>query len=220
MGFGSVAGVTLAVAAVIVLAVMLMSYVSSLVKNAYQIKIELRSDVDNAIAAMNAEIARSSKLLRKELGDDAGKVRDNIAQDAERRLAEIEQRLIKSIADQTQADRSARQDTQARIEDLARRIRTLERDVAALKEDSLRRAAISRSLRDRQAATDAPPPPVEAPAADPAPEAGLLAAMTDMTEPAPAPAPVPAPKPAPAPAPAAEDGAYTSQRYTYTDFKG
>ncbi|MFA7428538.1 MAG: hypothetical protein WCZ23_00105 [Rhodospirillaceae bacterium] len=149
MSFGAVAGITLAIALVLVMGVGLMSYVSSLVKNAYQIKVELRADVESAIARMEGEMDRRGKALRKELGDDAGRLRENVQQDNERRIKAIDEQLQKTLRDLTDAGRADKAAMQSTLVDLQRRMKSLETDVAAIKEDLSRRAALGRAMRDK-----------------------------------------------------------------------
>lgn len=177
MSFGPIAGVTLAIAAVLVLGVTLLSYVSSLVKNAYQIKVELRSEVEKAIAGMNAEMARHGKFLRKDLGDDTTKLRESLQQDMEKRMHGVEERLAEANRALTQGDASDQQTMRAMLQDTQRRLKALERDVAAIKEDSARRAALGRAMRDRDREKAGLEPKPE-PETDPAP------AKTDRALPA------------------------------------
>lgn len=177
MSFGAVAGITITIALILIMGVGLMSYVSSLVKNAYQIKVELRNDVESAIARMDTEMDRRGRALRKELGDDAAKLRDSVQQDNDRRIKEIEDRLQKTLQDLNTAGRDEKAATQTALADMRRRLKTLESDVVAIKTDLSRRAALGRALRDKDRAD-----------------------QTDLAEAAPSPAPAPAPAPNEAPA--------------------
>ncbi len=203
MGFGAVAVITIVIALVLIMGVGLMSYVSSLVKNAYQIKVELRNDVESAIARMEGELDRRGKALRKELGDDTGKLRDSVQQDNDRRIKEIEDRLQKTLQDLTVAGRDEKAATQTALTDMRRRLKTLESDVVAIKGDLSRRAALGRALRDKDRADQA----------DPAPTPSSTASAPDEAPPA-RPAP---PPPAPAAVPAAPSG---GQRLQYGELEG
>ncbi|KJS36249.1 MAG: hypothetical protein VR70_14155, partial [Rhodospirillaceae bacterium BRH_c57] len=157
MSFGAVAAITITIALVLIMGIGLMSYVSSLVKNAYQIKVELRNDVESAIARMDMEMDRRGKALRKELGDDTSKLRDSVQQDNERRIKEIEDRLQKTLQDLSAAGRDEKTATQTALTDMRRRLKTLESDVVAIKNDLSRRAALGRAMRDKDRAEQGEP---------------------------------------------------------------
>lgn len=207
MSFGAIAGITLTIAVVVVMGVALMSYISSLVKNAYQIKVELRSDVENAIARMEAEMDRRGKALRKELGDDSAQVREAVRHDNERRVKEIEERLQKSAKDLQDAARTDKAAVQNVLADLQSRLKGLEADMAAVKGELARRAALARAMREKDRT-------------DSAEGREIAEAATASEDPAPAPASVETPAAPPAapaaPQPATPNGG--SQRFQYNDF--
>lgn len=214
MSFGAVAGITLAIAVVVVMGVALMSYVSSLVKNAYQIKVELRSDVENAIARMEAEMERRSKALRKEMGDDSTQVREAVRLDNERRVKEIEERLQGTAKELHDAGRSDKVAMQKVLSDLQGRLKALETDMAAVKGELARRAAIARALHEKDRAEttegrdgaegEAQPAEADAAATDESPK-------TQKAAPAPA-TPTSAPTSAPA------QSGPGAPRFHYNDF--
>ncbi|MGC2855437.1 hypothetical protein ACM64Y_08175 [Novispirillum sp. DQ9] len=194
MSFGAVAGITLAIAVVLVMGVGLMSYVSTLIKNAYQIKVELRSDVDTAIARMEAEMDRRGKALRKELADDAGQLRDAVKTENERRLKEIEDRLQAASKDLQEAARGDKMAVQKVLSDLQTRLKALETDMAAVKGELARRAALARSLRDKDRADVAEAAiEAESPVAANAPAVSAASLAAAPLQPTAAPAPTPAP---------------------------
>lgn len=192
MSFGAVAAITITIALVLIMGIGLMSYVSSLVKNAYQIKVELRNDVESAIARMDMEMDRRGKALRKELGDDTSKLRDSVQQDNERRIKEIEDRLQKTLQDLSAAGRDEKTATQTALTDMRRRLKTLESDVVAIKNDLSRRAALGRAMRDKDRAEQGEPvATAPAPAAVPSPrEASSTAPQSAPSAPPATPSPV------------------------------
>lgn len=183
MSFGAIAGITLTIALVLVVGVALMSYVSSLVKNAYQIKVELRADVENAIARMEAEMDRRSKALRKELGDEAGQMRDAVRQDIERRLKDMEDRLQKTTHELQGASRTEK----VALVEMQRRLKDLETDLAAVKGELARRAALGRALRDKDRAEAEEQGPAGAAAEAEEPAAEVIAPPAVGSRPSPAP---------------------------------
>lgn len=219
MSFGAVAGITLAIAVVVVVGVALMSYVSSLVKNAYQIKVELRSDVESAIARMEAEMDRRGKSLRKELGDDAAQLREAVRHDNERRVKEIEERLQKSAKDLQDAARTDKAATQSVLADMQKRLKGLEADMAAVKGELARRAVLARAMRDKDRAESGEAPADHAAdTAEAAEEPTSSATPAAIPSPSPVAPPVAAPPAAPSPPATSSTSGAGGQRFQYNDF--
>ncbi|MBF0095248.1 MAG: hypothetical protein HQL34_12005, partial [Alphaproteobacteria bacterium] len=63
----SLAGVALLIAFVAVFAVVVVSYMSSLVKNAYQIKIEIRSEMEDGLRRMSDDSEKWVRMTKRDL---------------------------------------------------------------------------------------------------------------------------------------------------------
>lgn len=147
MSYMSLTLVTVGVAAVVILGFFLISYMSNLVKNAYQIKVEMRSDMEANFRKIEDELTKKSKWMRAELGEDVTKLKGSLELDNERRIVAIETRLKETIAQLDEMMRADRQDLRQGLETLSRRLAGMDQDVTNLKEEAARRAAIARSRR-------------------------------------------------------------------------
>jgi hypothetical protein len=76
-----------------VFAVALVGYLSSLVKNAYQIKVEMRADLEEGLKKMDDELNKRSKWLKREMIDEMEKIRAGIASETAKRQVEMGEQL-------------------------------------------------------------------------------------------------------------------------------
>lgn len=97
MSFAAVLGIALVIGTTLILGIAIVSYVSSLAKSAYELKVEMRRDLDDGLKAMEAEVARALKWARGELAGEVEKSRALMTEDLERRQAEIEARLAADL---------------------------------------------------------------------------------------------------------------------------
>lgn len=161
MSFAAVLGIALVIGTTLILGVAIVSYVSSLAKNAYELKVEMRRDLDDGLKAMEAEVARALKWARGELAGEIEKSRALMAEDLERRQAEIEARLAAGIETREAAWAAEREGLRTEI---------------ALLEDRLARVEhrlVGRVRKVEAAAPDLPEP-------EPAPGAATPLALTNF----------------------------------------
>lgn len=144
-------GVTVGAALIIVLVIGLLSYMSSLVKSAYEIKVEIRSDMEAGLKKAEEDLTKKSKWMRQELGEDVGKMKAALEQDAERRMEAIQTKVNEAARAAADAAKAQGTETLGKIADFGARLELVERDIAALKEDAARRAAMGRQRRPAKA---------------------------------------------------------------------
>ena len=147
MDSATITGITLVVAVVVVFVVGLLSYVSSLVKNAYQIKVEMRSDMEAGLKRVEDDLNKKSKWMRSQLAEEVTKLKDNLEQDNARKLDTLQNRLQSSIQEAQKLASSGHQENRKVVTELSRRLASLEKDMAALKAESERRSALLRPRR-------------------------------------------------------------------------
>ncbi len=132
MGLLPTLAITSVLAIFIVLLIVLLSYVSNLAKHAYDIKIELRQEMKNGLKALNEDMDKRSRWMKREVTEDLE--RDRQAQDnrLEQRLQTVERELreaVEGLNAEMQRDRhgvATSQDMQdARIAALEREIKRL-----------------------------------------------------------------------------------------------
>jgi len=90
MSFAAVLGITLVLVTVVVLGVTLVTYLSSLARSAYELKVELRRDMEDGLKQIGAETSRQTKFARGELMAEIERCRSATVDDIERRHAEYQ----------------------------------------------------------------------------------------------------------------------------------
>lgn len=174
----SIAVITIAIAVVLVIGLALLSYVSSLVKSAYQIRVDMRSDLDSGLKRLDEEMRQKSRWMRTEVGEDVAKMKQALERETEERLSTIQAEFQAAVR---QMDTASRGDTATLHDQLAQahhRIAALEQDLRALKDEAARRAAIGRPP------PQSPSPAGKAPAKDTAPPPLALEDVPQPAEPA------------------------------------
>lgn len=174
MSMSSVAGMTIGLALLAVLVIGLLTYMSALVRKAYELKVELNAVLDRRLAEIEEEAAGRSKKIRREVLDDVAKLKDQVARDAERLSAEAAAGAVAQIAD-LRRDREAARLAQAQaIDDLRRRQMDLQRALEAVGRDLARMSAAA------QPAVPVPPRPARSHPAPLPPEMDDDAPPTDL----------------------------------------
>jgi hypothetical protein len=93
MSFLTIAMVALIIGLVVVFAVALVGYLSSLVKNAYQIKVEMRADLEEGLKKMDDELNKRSKWLKREMIEEMEKIKAGMTTETAKRQVEMGEQL-------------------------------------------------------------------------------------------------------------------------------
>ncbi len=152
MSYATITGITIAIAVVVVIGIGLLSYMSSLIKSAYQIKVEMRSDLENGLKKIEEELRQKSKWMRSEVGEDVVKMKDAIERENDRRLTQIQEQLQGIVREADEASRAERGDLRAALLQVRQSVSALDKDVSALKDEAARRAALGRPAQARREA--------------------------------------------------------------------
>jgi hypothetical protein len=107
LNFFSVTVIVFILALIGVFAMALIMYLSSLVKSAYQIRIEMRADLDEGLKRIDEEMNKKGRWIKRELLDDVDKIRANTIADFARRQSELYEEIRKLIVG---VDAALRQD--------------------------------------------------------------------------------------------------------------
>lgn len=97
MNFAAVLGFALVIGTIVILGVAIVSYVATLVRNAYELKVEMRRELDEGLKDIEGEVSRAVKWARGELAGEIDKSRALMAEDLERRQRDIEARVAAEI---------------------------------------------------------------------------------------------------------------------------
>lgn len=135
MSAGSITAVTIIVGLLGVLVIGLLSYMSSLVRRAYELKVELRSELERGLAQMEGDIDMRSKKMRQDVQDDVTKLKNALRQDVEQRHAETLRTVNETVAAFREQQERTLADHVRAIEDLRRRHKALLHDVELVNTD-------------------------------------------------------------------------------------
>ncbi len=139
MSMSSVAGMTIALALLAVLVIGLLSYMSALVRKAYELKVEVNALIDHRLKEVEEHMLGRGRQMRRDLQEELGKVRDTMAREAEAHRQDITAATagqVSALRSDTEAMRvallQALEDTTRRQQELQRALESLQRDVARL----------------------------------------------------------------------------------------
>lgn len=176
MGFSTVLIISLAAGVILIVGGGLMMYMANLVKSAYEIKVQINTEVEDRLNKMGEDLDKKSRWIKRDLLEEIEKIKANLQTENTARLTELAAPLMTRL-DQLEAMVRA---------DRADWIKAVESDRAAIANLDNRLKAVTRQVKgdDKAAPTPAPVP------ASPADEAAASAApATAPAAPAPAPAP-------------------------------
>ena len=178
MGMSSALFVTLGAALMLIICGGIVVYALTLVKSAYEIKVQIRNDIEERLVKMGEELDQKTRRVKLELIDDINKVRAGLAIDNGRRLEELADQRTKRVDALPQALRAERGEWVRAI--LADRLNLTQLDGRA--------KALARILRGIEtqlgiAPAPAAPPPSESAAADALPSEDEIPVEADTTQP-------------------------------------
>ncbi len=125
MNFASVIGIALVIGTIAVLGIAIVSYMSSLVRNAYELKVEMRKDLDDGIKQVKAETIKSVKSARTELMGEVDRTRNNLMDDLKARQAATEATLTAELKKRDAAWAEEREALTTQIAELKEQLKTL-----------------------------------------------------------------------------------------------
>ncbi|MDK9720549.1 MAG: hypothetical protein OEL53_05135 [Rhodospirillales bacterium] len=171
MNFLTVTVIIFIVALIGVFAVALIVYLSSLVKSAYQIKIEMRNDLEEGLKRADEELNKRSRWIKRELLDEIEKIKGGLQADitnrgvtildeSHKQIAGVEEGLRKDLAETNRLLGEARDLLYA----LDHRVKSIRREVPGQGGPEAQAKAAEGAS---PASTPALPPPSAAPAAMP-----------------------------------------------------
>lgn len=158
MSFWTVTLVSLAIGLLLVIGGSLVVYMGSLVKNAYELKVEIQNDMEAGLKRIEEESEKKTRWIKRDLIEEIEKLKSSLSTDNQRKFGEMTEGLVKSVAELEQTYKRDRQEMVKVIDALRQDIMTLDQRLKSLK-------------RDAPAPAAAPPADPTAPEASPAAEA-------------------------------------------------
>lgn len=74
----SVTALTIGIAVIIIVAAALIAYMSSLVKNAYEIKVQMQADMEDGMKRIEQDVEKKLQWIKRDLSEQAEKARSSI----------------------------------------------------------------------------------------------------------------------------------------------
>ncbi|MEW5728174.1 MAG: hypothetical protein AB1918_10150 [Pseudomonadota bacterium] len=185
MGFSTVIVIALAAGVVLVIGGGLMVYMSNLVRSAYELKVQINTEVEERLTKMGDDLDKKARWIKRDLLEEIEKIKTALQMDSARRIGELTEPLLKQLEALEVQLREERNQ-------LAKAIEANRDGLAALdgRVKALQRKAGKKDDAEAEAAPEA------AGALDEA--AAVLAARAAVNTPPPPPAAESAPPPAPA----------------------
>ncbi len=144
--------------AVLVLAVGgLLVYMSQLVKNAYQIKIELRTELSEGLQRVDDEADKKLKWIKRDIFEEVDKIKTALTVDHSRRLTELQEAVNSQLKERDEVWRRDRVELIKIIERQREDIKVLDQRVRTLRRDQ-RRPELVPPLDGTPAPSSEPPP--------------------------------------------------------------
>lgn len=136
MGFWTITLIALIAGLILVVGGALVVHMGNLVRNAYELKVEIKSDVEEGQKRIEAEVDKRLKWIKHDLIEDLEKSKAAIQSDTQRQMRESLAVIDKNLADLTEGLGRERADTVKTLESLRadimvldQRFRNLRREV-------------------------------------------------------------------------------------------
>jgi len=165
--------ISLVAGLVLVIGGALVVYMGSLVKSAYQLKIEIKSDMDEGLRKIEEDTDKKSRWIKRDLVEEVEKIKGNVTAENQRKFAELADTLAKRLAEAEEVGRRDRAEIVKLIEGLRRDVMTLDQRMRTLRRDQTAKPGEPSAEADTASAAapkaaDAPPaaPPALPPPSD------------------------------------------------------
>lgn len=91
MSFSTVLIISLAAGVILIIGGGLMMYMANLVKSAYEIKVQINSEVEDRLTKMGDELDKKSKWIKRDLLEEIEKIKSNMHTEAQAKVGELTQ---------------------------------------------------------------------------------------------------------------------------------
>jgi Fe2+ transport system protein FeoA len=89
MGFSTVLIISLAAGVILIIGGGLMMYMANLVKSAYEIKVQINTDVEDRLTKMGEDLDKKSRWIKRDLLEEIEKIKVALQTDNARRIEEL-----------------------------------------------------------------------------------------------------------------------------------
>jgi hypothetical protein len=159
MSFLTIAMVALIIGLVVVFAVALVGYLSSLVKNAYQIKVEMRNDLEEGLKKMDDELNKRGKWLKREMIEEMERIKAGMATDTAKRQIEMIEQLNTMVGEIDVRMQTAHAESLSKIAEFSARFNEADRKLLEYRREN---RLVVEAITNPQAASASPASPPSA----------------------------------------------------------
>jgi cell division protein FtsX len=136
MSFSVVLIISLAAGVVLVVGGGLMMYMANLVKNAYELKVQISADVDERFTKLAEELDKKSRWIKRDLLEEIEKIKLAMQSDNARKFAEMTDPLSKRFDEMGELLRKERAEWVKAVESDRQNISALDQKLRALRRDA------------------------------------------------------------------------------------
>ncbi|MBI2235789.1 MAG: hypothetical protein HYU60_02330 [Magnetospirillum sp.] len=136
MSFSAVLIISLAAGVILVIGGGLMMYMANLVKNAYELKVQISADVDERFAKLAEELDKKSRWIKRDLLEEIEKIKLAMQSDNARKFAEMTDPLNKRFDEMGELLRNERAEWVKAVESDRQNISALDQKLRALRRDA------------------------------------------------------------------------------------
>ncbi len=173
MEFWTVSIIGLAAGLILVIGGALVIYMGSLVKSAYQLKIEIKADVDGGLRRLEEEVEKKIRWVKRDLVEEVDKVKTALQTDNQRKISEVLDGFINRLAACEGALLNDRTEVAKHFEDLRNDVTVLDQRLRFMRREQ--KAAQPAAAGGAEEIAGASPPPEQEIAPPPLPDFGEVA---------------------------------------------
>ncbi|MBY0431574.1 MAG: hypothetical protein K2Q10_10275 [Rhodospirillales bacterium] len=130
--------ITLAIGALLVVGGGLVTYMASLVKSAYAIRVEIRTEMDEGMRRIEDDMDKKSRWIKRDLIEEMEKTRNALNTENQRRAGEMAEVLNKRLVEMDTAYRNDRIEILKLLDNQRQMILSLDQRLRALKREQRR----------------------------------------------------------------------------------
>ncbi|WP_142847638.1 hypothetical protein [Telmatospirillum sp. J64-1] len=138
MGPWGIILISLGAAIILVIGGGLIIYMASLVKSAYQLKLELNAEMDARTLRMEEELDKKTRWIKRELAEEIEKARNSLALETDRRLNEMAVQMEQRLTEVDEMHRRNHLEMIKLLENHRQGITTLDQKLRQLRRDQIR----------------------------------------------------------------------------------
>ncbi|MFN3075271.1 MAG: hypothetical protein ABT940_00030 [Alphaproteobacteria bacterium] len=126
---------TVGLALLVIFGIVMINHVSALVKNAYQIKVEIRSEMEDGLSAIAHEMEQKARAIRQDMQSEATRIKTMLEADNQKQFAEMDTALKTKLSALEEVIRQDRVKFVKAIDEMQQMLRDHEQSLRTWKRD-------------------------------------------------------------------------------------